>query len=155
MSAAAMLAPTEPREIPSAVLGSVWVTEAELFQFPDGLFGFRERTRWVLVPAARAGYFWLQSAEDADLALLAVDPFEAFPGYGVELTGADLRALGDVHAADVLVLAIVTLPAVPGGVPTANLRGPVALAPRTRRGRQVVVTDRGADTRALLAVTAR
>ena len=133
--------------VASDVLGPVTVRAGDELSFPRGVFGFPACTRWVLVAAAQPGFFWLQSVEHAALAFLLVDPFEVFPGYGVELTEADLRDLRASSPRDVVILSIVTLPRTAGEPMTANLQGPVAIDLGTRRGRQLVVQDPAAGAR--------
>jgi len=133
--------------VASDVLGPIPVQPADELSFPQGLFGFPACTRWVLVASERPGFLWLQSMDASALALLLADPFELFPGYGVDLSEADLRELRAASPRDVLVLAIVTLPRGAAEPMTVNLQGPVAIDLRTRRGRQVVVQDPAAGAR--------
>lgn len=142
MSAALSLSATTPeRTIASAVLGDVVVSLDTLFQFPEGLHGFERHHEYVLVPAKREGFFWLQSAEEPGLAFLLVDPFRVKAGYEVDLGAGDARFLEIERADDTLVLTVVTLPANRQGQATTNLRGPLVLNVRNRRGRQVVSRD--------------
>lgn len=137
----------------SELLGELSVPTSQVIEFPQGLFGFPACRRWALVPAAHAGFFWLQSVDQAALALLLVDPFDQFPGYAVELPAADLHELAAPHAADVAIFAIVTLP-VGDGPMTANLQGPLAIALGSRRGRQLVSPDARSGARQPLRAVA-
>lgn len=139
---------TSPRvEVRSLILGTLQASPEHLFTFPAGLTGLPERKRWVLVQAGRAGFWWLQSLDEAGLAFLLADPFPAFPHYAVELGAGDLAALGAASPADVVALAVVTLPGRPGAPCVANLQGPIVLDLSTRRGRQVVIADSPFGTR--------
>jgi flagellar assembly factor FliW len=146
--------PAAPRiEVRSMILGVVQAHPEHLFTFPAGLAGLPDQTEWVLVQAGRPGFWWLQARHEPGLAFLMADPFPAFPGYEVNLGRGDLAALGSRDAAgDVVVLAIVTLPARPGAPYVANLQGPVALDLRTRRGRQVVIAESSFGTRCEMKV---
>ena len=123
--------------ISSQLLGSVTVPATAMFTFPTGLFGFPECRRFALVPAARDGLFWLQSAEHSALTFLLVDPFSHFPSYSVELGAQDRLELGVQDASDIAMLCIVTLPRTRDERPTANLQGPLAINVRNGLGRQV------------------
>jgi flagellar assembly factor FliW len=131
----------------SDLLGPITVPEASLLDFTAGLFGFPECRSFVLVPAARDGVFWLQSADHSALAFLLVDPFMACDGYAVDLTAADLGELQATASADVAVLAIVTLPRDRSERPTANLQGPLALNLTDGRGKQLALNDKGYGVR--------
>jgi flagellar assembly factor FliW len=139
---------TEPSvALRSEVLGDITVPEETIFDFPFGVYGFEEARRFALLPAERDGMYWLQSLDFSALTFLLVDPFKWVEGYNVDLPDSELVSLAPADAADVAVLAIVTLPRAAGDSPTANLQGPVALNVRKRVGRQVVIQDSPFDVR--------
>ncbi len=109
--------------------------------FPAGLFGFPECRDFLLTTTGRAGFYWLRSCEHDALAFLLADPFIFFPGYSLDLGDRDAAGLAFADAADLAVLAIVTLPRGAGEPLTANLQGPVVLNIPRGVGRQVVVPD--------------
>jgi flagellar assembly factor FliW len=155
MPAALSLSSTTPeRTIASAVLGDVVVSLETLFQFPEGLHGFERHQEYVLVPAKRNGFFWLQSAEEPGLAFLLVDPFLVHDGFEVDLGAGDQVFLELQQPDDALVLTVVTLPSSKHGEMTTNLRGPLVLNVRTRKGRQVVRADEGYSLKAPVSVMA-
>ncbi|MBL8995758.1 MAG: flagellar assembly protein FliW [Gemmatimonadetes bacterium] len=139
------------RRFHSQLLGDVIVPEEQVLQFADGLFGFAAQREWVMIAAGRQGWCWLHAVDHPALAFLLVDPFEAFPDFGVELTTQDLRALGVTSATQVGIFAIATLPLAADAPITVNLQGPVAIAIPTRRGRQLVMSDARFGSRAPLA----
>ena len=143
----AAVAHEDPFVVASDVLGPLTVARAELLQFPQGLYGFPECHTWVLVPTRREGLFWLQSADDALLAFLLVDPFTHFPGYAVDLSAADLARVGTSEPSEIVVLAVVTVGSRDGAPPTANLQGPVVLNMRARQGFQLVLSVEGYGVR--------
>jgi flagellar assembly factor FliW len=143
----AAVANDEPLVVASDVLGPLTVARAELLHFPQGLYGFPGCRSWVLVPTKREGLFWLQSAEDAPLAFLLVDPFTHFPGYTVDLSSADLARVGTSEPSEIVVLAVVTVGSRDGSPPTANLQGPVVLNMRERQGFQLVLSVEGYGVR--------
>jgi len=139
---------SEPRTVvESQILGALKVSEEECFEFPDGLFGFPASKHWVLVPAERSGFFWLQSLDCHSLAFLVVDPFALSEDFYVDLADGDLLPLKGTHSSDIGVLAIVTLPRKVEEVPTANLQGLLALNFTQRLGRQIIVQDSQYGTR--------
>ena len=146
-SPSATLAHDDSFIVASDVLGPLTVGNAEVLDFPQGLYGFPECRRWVLVPTKREGLFWLQSAEHAPLAFLLVDPFTHFPGYAVDLSPADLSRVGTSEPSEIVVLAVVTVGSRDGTPPTANLQGPVVLNMRARHGFQIVLSVEGYGVR--------
>jgi flagellar assembly factor FliW len=143
MSAAAALAATTRTRmlrVESDLLGTLTVAEEEIVEFPQGLFGFPEARRFVVVPADREGVYWLQSTDHTPLAFLLADPFLHFEGYAVELGPGDLADLRAGADDTVAILAVVTLPASATESPTANLQGPVAIHFAARRAKQVAIS---------------
>ncbi len=126
------------RTIASRVLGEVVVPSVNFVTLPEGLHGFAEYKEFALVPAAREGFFWMQSADEPQLAFLLVDPFLVLPGYEIDLSAAEELRLGLSSPDEALVLAVVTLPLKKQDLATANLRGPVVFNVATRIGHQVV-----------------
>jgi flagellar assembly factor FliW len=118
--------------------GPLEVPAEQVLHFAQGLLGFAECREWVLLARGDAHSMWLQSIEHPELALLLIDPFVAFDGFALDVPATASAQLDAGHADDVLVLAPVTMAR--GNAPaTANLRGPVLINWRARRGVQVVV----------------
>jgi flagellar assembly factor FliW len=143
---------TAPSDAPassvdSAILGALDVGEDQVFRFPRGILGFPTCHHYVLLPADREGFFWLQSVDCGSLAFLLVDPFEFVDGFFVDLGETDLVPLEATDASEMAVLAIVTLPSEPQEPPTANLQGVLAFNFSNRIGRQVIVQDSPHGTR--------
>ena len=124
--------------VASDILGPLTVEPASVLTFPKGLLGFPECRSFVLLPSERTHVYWLQSMEYTSLAFLLVDPFMFFEGYTLDLGMTDLHS---VSPEGLSVLAIVTLPAAAGELPTANLQGPVVIHTARGEGNQVVLSD--------------
>src|SRR5882724_9672465 len=89
--------------------GVVTVDPDHVMTFPQGLIGFESQTpaRFALLLWGNAGpFYWLQSADDPDLAFLVVDPALFFKDYQVSIreeTQADLD-LADAKDGQLLVI---------------------------------------------------
>lgn len=138
--------------IRSELLGEIQIPEEGVIDFPVGIFGFPDAKSFVVLPAQRDGFYWLQSIEFTALTFMALDPFVHVPGFSVELADADVALLGPSEASDIVVLAIVTLSRDAEGGATANLQGPVAINVARRTGRQLVVQDSQYGTRHPIAI---
>jgi flagellar assembly factor FliW len=141
MTAVALVDTFRLMHIRSELLGDLHVAEDELVDFQDGIFGFPECRRFVLLQGSKEGTFWLQSVEHSALAFLLVDPFAFVPGYVVDLSSGDLTELQAAPGEQIAILSIVTLPRTRNEQPTANLQGPIAMNMRARVGRQIVIPD--------------
>jgi flagellar assembly factor FliW len=126
-------------------LGEIEVDEQTIVDIPDGLLGFPQTTRFVLVAAEDMGlYSWLQSVDHPDVSFLAVVPTPFFPDYEPDLPEKDCLALELEDPGDAQVLCLVTI----GDEVTANLLGPVVVNVRNRVGRQVVLAHQDLTTAA-------
>ncbi len=117
--------------------GPMEIDEAQVFDFPQGIFGFEEHVRFALIDAHQKPFYWLQSLVDPQIAFILINPriFRDSYDHGVGLT--DLEDIQVQSWDDVLTFAIVTIPAENGPM-TANLQGPVFLCKRSRMGKQAI-----------------
>ncbi len=127
--------------VESHILGAMRVRPEECFEFPQGILGFPACQRYVLIPAERQSFFWLQSVDCGSLAFLLVDPFALFDDFYVDLAEGDLLPLKAGKESEIGVLAIVTLPRKADEAPTANLQGLLAFNFNRRLGRQIIVQN--------------
>jgi flagellar assembly factor FliW len=140
--AMAVVAPAcAPRTVVTHLFGQIDIQEDEVLDFRDGLLGFSLCKRWLLIAGKRPGTAWLQSAEHGSLAFMLIDPFLAFEGYTAHLGPMEIAQLDAQDPAQIAVFAIVTLPSNDIPETTANLRGPVVINVRARRGAQVVSSE--------------
>lgn len=132
----------DPRmELNTPRFGNIEIYEDQIIIIPEGLLGFEEVKRYVIVEDRDGGPFkWLQAVDEADLAFIIMDPRIFYPEYRVEIPKADLRELKleDIDQAQVYVIV-----AIPERIDemSANLRGPVVINPRERLAKQVVLMD--------------
>ena len=138
----AIAEPRPTRRVASRLFGPLDVALDECYTMPEGMLGFAGERRFVLLPAAANGVYWLQSVDDGTLIFVVIDPFQLLPGYEVELP--DLPAHGEEHT---IVLTIVTLPRERGDACTTNLQAPLVFDLRDRSARQVVLPDPRYHTR--------
>ena len=115
---------------------SLNVAPADLIIMPEGMLGFAGERRFVLLPAAPEGVFWLQNVDDGALIFLLIDPFLFFPSYSAEAPDIPEERTGDVA-----VLAIVTLPRARGDNCSVNLQGPLVFDFPRRQVKQVIQED--------------
>ncbi|MBN1532627.1 MAG: flagellar assembly protein FliW [Spirochaetes bacterium] len=124
--------------------GEIDVDERQVFSFPDGIPGFDFVRKFVLLDTqdTSSPFKWLQACEEPDLAFVVIRPVDFLGEYELVISQGDMEAVGATSADELLVLAIVTIPANPSEM-TANLQGPVILNPAKRLGRQAIsLSDR-------------
>ena len=125
--------------------GPVEVDEQRIITFPKGLLGFPKYQRYVLLQPAEDSYFyWLQSAEAADLAFVVTDPSLFVASYRVPLKSEQMQELGMDKLEEAQVFVIVNKR---GNLLTGNLQGPLVIHVGRRTGEQLVLSDRRFTTR--------
>lgn len=128
--------------IDSTRFGRIEVDEEAVITFPQGLFGFEDRRRFVVLCLDEKSPFrWLQSLEDANLAFVVIEPHHFMPDYAPTISDADVAALGLDAETPCLTFVIVTIPPGKPEQMTANLMGPIVVNVVTRLARQVIVED--------------
>lgn len=122
--------------------GALEVLEDEILEFPSGILGFEEYKGYVILEIRKDGLFrCLQSTDDPDVAFIVIEPAVFWPDYQVQVEAEALAELGPIdNPRDVAVYAIVTVPRDVTKM-TANLQAPLMINGKTRRGKQVVLTD--------------
>ena len=127
-------------EVQTKTRGTVHVEDDHILTFPNGLFGFEEYHRYALIDAEYEPFFWLQSLDERELAFILVDPFLIAKDYELDVDDKTLAEIELDSPADVVVFAIVTVPA-SGGPVTANLQGPLVINRKNRQALQVILAD--------------
>ena len=125
--------------------GAVEVDENRIINFPRGILGFPQFHNFVLIqPEADSTFFWLQSAETADLAFVVTDPLLFITDSQVPLREESRVELGLKDLSEASVLVIVNKV---GETLTANLQGPLVIHGTTRVAAQIVISEKKYLTR--------
>jgi flagellar assembly factor FliW len=128
-------------KINTSRFGEIEVEEQSVVDMPDGMLGFAEFKKFVLIQHNQGSPFlWYQAVGEPNLAFVIVDPFTFFPDYEVLLTREDLDALQATELGNLAVFTVVVIPENPEDM-TANLRGPVLINVEKKIARQVVLND--------------
>jgi flagellar assembly factor FliW len=120
--------------------GEIEVSDRQRLHIPQGIFGFAGLESYVLLDAAQAPFYWLQSVDRPALAFILLDPRVFLPDYRLDVEEEELAEIGVEGPADVIDFVIVTIPADPREM-TANLQGPIVVNRRTRIARQCISRD--------------
>lgn len=128
--------------IQSAKLGPVSIDPDRLLTFPEGIPGFRTVKQYTLVNNDKGHpFFWLQAVEDPELAFVVIDPLVFRPDYRPALPPEEMRELEIESSDSLVVLTILTIPHEDPLKLTANLMAPLVINSKTRKGKQIVLSD--------------
>lgn len=121
--------------------GEIDVKENDIITLPEGLVGFPEYTRYVLLDHDKDSPFkWLQSLDEGAVAFVVMSPLMFRPDYTVEVTEEEVSSLTLESAEDAVISVIVTIPSDPKKI-SANLKAPLVFNAKNRIGKQVIVKD--------------
>lgn len=136
---------TEPTiVVKSSRFGELTVPVSSIIEVPGGLIGFPNLTRYVMFEH-KPPFSWLHAVDDQNLAFVVVDGFEFGKEYDVKppLNEKETDFKKDEEFA---ILVIVTVRSDPR-MTTANLKAPVFVNMRNRKGVQVIIDDARFSTR--------
>lgn len=126
--------------------------EDKVLLFDDGIPGFPRCKQFVLVDMVEDGAFQLfQSVDDEEVAMVVCVPWIFFPDYALELTTVEQEDLDIADLDEAVVFCPVTFDPEESSF-HLNLLGPFVVNTRTRRGRQLVLTDSQYPLRATVRV---
>lgn len=129
-------------KIETTRFGVLEVDEDKIIHFPEGLVGFDERKKFVIINHQDDSPFkWLQCVEVTNLAFLVSDPFWFCPDYEFELSDEDEKKLELTSPEQVAVLVTITIPKDDPKAFTANLLGPLIVNSERRFAKQLVLTS--------------
>lgn len=117
--------------------GPIDVDERQKLFFPYGVLGFEKLQRYVLLDAAQAPFYWLQSLEVVEVAFVMISPRIFHADYRLEVPPEEIEEIGIDSPEKILDFVIVTVPENPMEM-TANLQGPIIVNRDTRVGRQSI-----------------
>ncbi|MFD2629166.1 flagellar assembly protein FliW [Oceanobacillus kapialis] len=125
--------------IQTKYLGEVEVDEQQLIHFATGIPGFINEKRFMLMNLADNPTFSiLQSVDTKDVAFVVTSPHNIYPDYMLKLDETILANLQIESESDVLLFSIVTLKN-PFQKSTLNLKAPLVINSRNKRGKQYIV----------------
>lgn len=117
------------------------VQESDVITLPEGLIGFPELVRYVILDHDTDSPFkWLQSIDDGTMAFVIISPLTFRPDYTVEVSEEEIATLKLENADDAVISVIVTIPMDPKKM-SANLKAPLIFNLKNRMGKQVIVKD--------------
>lgn len=121
--------------------GRVQIAQEDVINFPEGILGFNDLRRFVLLDDPNDEIFaWLQSCEVPDIAFPVLEPEIFAADYKPALTKTDNESLHLATGERPRAFAIITIPEDPT-LMTANLKAPILVNVKLRMARQCVLQD--------------
>jgi flagellar assembly factor FliW len=139
--------PEPPQPGPSLALdntriGSLQFAENQIITFAQGILGFNDYHRYVLLARPEtAPMALLQCVDQPDLAFLVTDPTSLVTQINLGRLNSTLHELDAQGPDDLQVLVTLTIPAGRPTEATANLVSPILINRRTQLGKQVILEN--------------
>lgn len=128
-------------KVQTSRFGDIEVDEADIISLPEGLVGFPELNRYVLLDHDTDSPFkWLQSVDDGSMAFVVISPLTFRPDYTVEVTEEEIKVLQLDDPDQAVISVIVTIPVDPKKM-SANLKAPLIFNLENRLGKQLILRD--------------
>jgi flagellar assembly factor FliW len=129
-------------KLATARFAEVEVPDETVLTFPASIIGFQNSRRYVVLDHDHEAPFkWLQSVDEGHLAFIIMDPLLFKPDYRAAIGPETVTLLESVDGDPLALFVILTIPPRDPAHVTANLRGPLVINQRTRRGAQIVLPD--------------
>lgn len=126
-------------KIRTKYLGETEISVNHLLRFPQGLPGFPEEKKFILMELPNGGTFQvLQSVQTEELAFIVASPYAFYSDYTFELDDAAIEALQISKPEDVSVYSIVTVRD-PFSSSTMNLKAPLVINSSQLLGKQHIL----------------
>ena len=127
--------------------GPIEISNDDLLVFAEGLLGFNDLEKFVLLDDPNDEIFaWLQSCDEPSIAFPVLEPELFEDNYNLQLTKSDLESLNANNDTKLRSFCIITIPEDPSRM-TANLKAPVVVNIDKRVARQCVLQNNKLEIR--------
>jgi flagellar assembly factor FliW len=132
---------TKSLRLNTHLFGEIEVDRAKIITFQEGLIGFNNHKRYVILDDRKIKPFrWLQCVDEPLLAFIVVNPQVVKSDYTINIAKEKVSKLELSDPKEALVYTIVVLAKDPKDM-TTNLRGPIIINRENRKGIQIVLDD--------------
>ncbi|MBR6326719.1 MAG: flagellar assembly protein FliW [Lachnospiraceae bacterium] len=129
-------------KVNTRIFGEIEISEEKILNFPNGIIGFPDLTRFALVhdeeKGSDAGIRYMLSIDEPAFAMPVMDPLIVKPDYDPQVDDELLSVLGNLTPENIVVLVTVTVPSDLTKM-TVNLQGPFVINSEERKAAQIIV----------------
>ena len=134
-------------KISTSYHGDIEIDNQQTLTFNQGIPGFLEETKFVILPLPEAEAFQvLQSIQTKELAFIITDPFQFFLDYDFQLEPQEIEKLQLQQAEDAAVYVLLTMSDSVEKI-TANLQAPVIINTKQQLAKQVILMNTAYETK--------
>jgi flagellar assembly factor FliW len=123
--------------VKSRNFGEIEIEDSKLITFEEGIPGFEELRKFVLVTDDDGPFYWLQSAEDENIAFAMLDIFKYMPDYNPCVEDSLVEDIIDKDEKNIEIYNIAVIPENVEKM-TVNLKAPVIINIKSMKGKQII-----------------
>ncbi len=128
----------------SEQFGELDVPMVKIFDFPNGILGFENEKRFILINDEKISPFkWLISLDNPNIGIPIISPWLVDLGFD----------LGEDFNIDKKIPMVVVNTKPEGTLPTANLKAPIFLDVDNLKGEQIIIKDSNYTTEETIKLT--
>jgi flagellar assembly factor FliW len=128
-------------KVATSRFGELEINESDVITLSQGLIGFPELNRFVILEHDKESPFkWLQSLDEMTVAFVIMSPLAFHPSYIVDVTEDEIQELDLKSPEDAVICVLVTIPNDPKKM-SANLKAPLVFNLENKLGKQVILKD--------------
>lgn len=117
--------------------GELEIKDNEIIYFKNGIFGFENFKKYILLNESGSMFSWLQSIDNEELAFVLIKPVDFYYNYVLDIDEPDVIDLNIREGDETVIYCIVVIPDDTSKM-TGNLQGPVVINLSANVGKQVV-----------------
>jgi len=129
-------------KVETRIFGTVDIDEAKIINFPKGIVGFPDLTKFAIIHDEENGpsnaIRWMQSMDEPNFAMPVIDPLAVIPDYNPMVDDELLKAIGEIKEDNLLVLVTITVPKDIAKM-SVNLQAPFVINADERKAAQIIV----------------
>ncbi len=118
--------------------GDIEIDSSLIINFENGIPGFDDLKEYTIIDVEDRNYKCIQNIEKQEICLLVISPWDYFEKYEINLLDEDVKDLDIKDQSEALVFSILTARE---GKITTNLIAPIVINIRTRKAKQIILTN--------------
>ncbi len=130
-------------ELETKNFGVIEIEDDKIIRFEHGLIGFEAKRDFVIFGEEEDNphsLLWLQCIEDSSLSLPIINPFAWYPTYSPDVDDEFIQSIGDLNEGDLQLFNVVVIRERVEDM-TVNLKAPIVVNIKTKKGMQVIADN--------------
>nr|WP_320015820.1 flagellar assembly protein FliW [uncultured Desulfobacter sp.] len=120
--------------------GEMSIDGDKIINMPDGIPGFRQQKRYVILEKKETSPFYLfQCVDDPNLAFVVMDPLRFYPEYTLSVKDFDNTIKWEFAKEELSCFVIITIPKGKPEDMTANFMAPIVINNERKEGMQLIL----------------